>query len=84
MYQDLEAVRDDLKQLQRTLESPDGAARIENAFKACAEHVSEATRACDDARDRAALQKVYRGMVAARGIVQQLRELPDDGQASLH
>ncbi|KER67583.1 hypothetical protein HR51_32615 [Burkholderia cepacia] len=84
MYQDLEAVRDDLKQLQRTLASPDGVARIEKAFKACAEHVSEATRACGDARDRAALQKVYRGMVAARSIVQQLRELPDDGQASFH
>ena len=29
MYQDLEAIRDDLKQLQRTLESTDGAARID-------------------------------------------------------
>ena len=84
MYQDLEAIRDDLKQLQRTLESTDGAARIEKAFKACAEHVSDATSACNDAQDRVALQKIYRGMVAARSIVQQLRELPPEDHASLH
>ncbi|WP_412025864.1 type III secretion protein [Burkholderia cepacia] len=84
MYQDLEAVRDDLKQLQRTLESPDGLARIERAFEACAERVSDATSACNDAQDRAALQKIYRGVVAARSIVQQLHALPAEGPVSFH
>ena len=80
MYQDLEAIRDDLKQLQRTLESTDGAARIDQAFDSCAKRVSDATSACNDMQDRAALQK----MVAARSIVQQLRELPPEDHASLH
>ncbi|WP_175669545.1 type III secretion system protein [Burkholderia ambifaria] len=84
MYQDLEAIRDDLKQLQRTLESTDGAARIDKAFDSCAKRVGDATSACNDMQDRAALQKIYRGMVAARSIVQQLRELPPEDHASLH
>ncbi|MBR8130773.1 type III secretion system protein [Burkholderia ambifaria] len=84
MYQDLEAVRDDLKQLERTLQSRDGTSRIEQAFEACATRVSEATGACSGVQDRAALQKIYRGMIAARSIVRQLRELPNDGHSSFH
>lgn len=84
MYQDLEAVRDDLKQLERTLQSHDGMSRIEQAFEACARRVSDATATCSGVQDRAALQKIYRGMIAGRSIVRQLRELPGDGHSPFH
>lgn len=84
MYQDLEAIRDDLKQLERTLQSRDGTSCIEQAFEACARRVSDAMGACGGVQDRAVLQKIYRGMIAARSIVRQLRELPGDGHSSFH
>ncbi|APR38344.1 hypothetical protein [Paraburkholderia sp. SOS3] len=87
MHEDLEAVRDDLKQLQQVLDSPAAPARVARivaAFDACAQRVSDATCVTEDAIDRAALQKLYRGLVAARNIVHRLHELPGAGEVALH
>ncbi|HEY4350000.1 MAG TPA: type III secretion system protein [Paraburkholderia sp.] len=87
MHEDLEAVRDDLKQLQQVLDSPAAPARVARiiaAFDACAQRVSDATCATEDAIDRAALQKLYRGLVAARNIVHRLHELPGVGEVAMH
>jgi hypothetical protein len=78
MYDMLEDVRDDLKQLQIVLKAADSGpriARIDAAFAASAQHVSEATRAAHDEGERSALQTLYRGLLAGRRIVQRLHEL---------
>ncbi|MFC0402798.1 type III secretion system protein [Paraburkholderia rhizosphaerae] len=87
MYQSLEKVRDDLKQLQQVLDSPAASARVARitaAFDECAQRVSDATCETEDVVDRAALQKLYRGLVAARSIVQRLHELPGVGEVAVH
>ncbi|MEW6343405.1 MAG: type III secretion system protein [Pseudomonadota bacterium] len=86
MYNALEAVHADLKGLENTLRTPAAAARvarIAEALEQCAQDVSDATRQATGEDDRAALQKVYRGMVAARRIVLRLHELSGMDQSSL-
>ncbi|HYS62414.1 MAG TPA: type III secretion system protein [Paraburkholderia sp.] len=78
MYEALEAVIVDMNQLETTLSQGRAGARIAAiaaAFEDCAQRVSDATSAATDETERAALQKIYRGMIAGRRIVHQLNEL---------
>ncbi|MFM0040904.1 type III secretion system protein [Paraburkholderia sediminicola] len=78
MYDALETVRTDIKGLETTLKTPDAkerVARIAQAFEQCAQDVSDATRRALQEDERAALQKIYRGMVAARRMMLRLHEL---------
>jgi hypothetical protein len=78
MYDALEAVHADIKGLESHLEAPDATERVSRiirAFDDCAQKVSDATRQASQDDDRAALQRIYRGMVAARRMVLRLHEL---------
>jgi hypothetical protein len=78
MYDALEYVHADIKGLEAALKAPDASARVSRivqAFEQCAREVSDATLQTSQEDDRAALQKIYRGMVAAHRIVLRLHEL---------
>jgi signal transduction protein with GAF and PtsI domain len=78
MYDALETVRTDIKKLETTLKAPDAqqrVARIAQALEQCAQEISEATRRALQEDERAALQKIYRGMIAARRMTLRLHEL---------
>lgn len=78
MYQKLNAVAPMLKELNATLAAPDAAQQVRviiAALEDTAREVSDATQVAQTPEDRAALQKVYRGMLAAKRIVAQLHEL---------
>jgi len=86
MYQALESISQDLKQLRPTLTGPNAAAnvaRITAALDTTAQNISQATRAALGDSERIALQKIYAGIVAARRIVQQLHDLPGGGELPL-
>jgi hypothetical protein len=77
MYDALLPIAQDLNALDATLSAPDGAqrvARIAAAFDETARRISSATQAADDEHERLELQKLYRGMLAARRIVLTLHE----------
>lgn len=81
MYQALEAMIAEMNNLEQTLAKGHASARvaaIAAAFEDCAQRVSDATSACVDADERAALQKIYRGMIAGQRIVYRLNELALD------
>jgi hypothetical protein len=77
MYDALLPIAQDLNTLDATLSAPDGAqrvARIAAAFDETARRISTATQSAADERERLELQKLYRGMIAARRIVLTLHE----------
>ncbi|CAB3769447.1 type III secretion system protein [Paraburkholderia solisilvae] len=77
MYDALLPIAQDLNTLDATLAAPDGhqrVARIAAAFDETARCISAATQSAADDAERAELQKLYRGMIAARRIVLTLSE----------
>ncbi|MBN3807413.1 type III secretion system protein [Paraburkholderia sp. Ac-20336] len=77
MYDALIPIAQDLSALDATLAAPDGAqrvARIAAAFDETARRISQATQTAADDGERLDLQKLYRGMVAARRIVLSIQE----------
>jgi hypothetical protein len=86
MYDALLPVAQDLNALDATLKAPDGPqriARIAAAFDETARRISSATQSATDQRDRLDLQKLYRGMVAARRIVLTLHERRGEQDSAL-
>ncbi|PLZ00282.1 type III secretion system protein [Burkholderia sp. WAC0059] len=78
MYELLAPVAKDMDQLEATLAAPDSAERVRKigaALEATAGRVSDATQLVGTDEERLALQKIYRGVVAARSIVLNLHEL---------
>ncbi|HDR9505649.1 type III secretion protein [Burkholderia cepacia] len=87
MYDALEAMIDEMKNLEQTLAGGHAGMRIgaiAAAFEDCAQRVSDATAACADADERAALQKIYRGMIAGQRLVHRLNELAADDSTVSH
>ncbi|HEV3104145.1 MAG TPA: type III secretion system protein [Trinickia sp.] len=77
MYDALLPIAQDLNALDATLAAPDSQqriARIATAFDETARRISTATQTAADDRERIELQKLYRGMIAARRIVLTLHE----------
>lgn len=77
MYDALIPIAQDLNALDATLAAPDSpqrVARIAAAFDETARRISSATQAAGGERERLELQKLYRGMIAARRIVISLHE----------
>jgi hypothetical protein len=77
MYDALLPIAQDLNALDATLSAPDSqqrVAQIAGAFEETARCISAATQTASDERERAELQKLYRGMIAARRIVLTLHE----------
>lgn len=77
MYEMLEPVAQDLNTLEAVLSAPDAKARMQKiaeAFDETTRRISEATQAAVLDDDRIALQKLYRGFVAARRIAMNLYE----------
>lgn len=78
MYEALEAVTGEMSQLEITLGQGDPRNRcavIAAAFSDCAQRVSDATARTVDETERAALRKLYRGLIAGQRIVSQLHDL---------
>ncbi|AIO68873.1 hypothetical protein [Burkholderia oklahomensis] len=77
MYEALERAADEYGPLERALAAPDAAARIDairQALGETAERVSAATAQAASDYDRDAMQKIYRGLLAAQRIVATLNE----------
>ncbi|WP_323117789.1 type III secretion protein [Burkholderia alba] len=77
MYEALERVAGDFGSLEKTLAAPDAASRIKSirdALGETAERVSAATAQAASDYDRDAMQKIYRGLLAAQRIVLTLHE----------
>jgi hypothetical protein len=77
MYEALQTIAQDLNTLDATLNSPDSqqrVARIAAAFEQTAQRISSATQSAANDHERIELQKLYRGMIAARRIVLTLHE----------
>jgi len=82
MYEALEPVTRDLTNLKATLTSPMShtlVARSTSALDAVAQKLAEATPSAATDRDRANLQTLYRGFVAARRTVAHLHDLQTRG-----
>jgi hypothetical protein len=80
MYDALLPIAQDLNALDATFAAPDSAARVARiaaAFDETANRISAATQAALDEHERTNLQKLYRGMIAARRIVLTLYERRD-------
>lgn len=78
MYEKLTAVAPLMENLSATLASPDATVRVASiiaALDGTAREIADATPLTTSAEDRAAMQKVYRGMLAAKRIVAQLHDL---------
>jgi hypothetical protein len=77
MYDALLTIAQDLNTLDATLSAPDSqqrVARIAAAFDETARRISSETQSATTDLDRVALQKLYRGMIAAKRIVLTLHE----------
>jgi hypothetical protein len=77
MYDALLPIAQDLNALDATLSAPDSqqrVARIAAAFDETARRISSATHSAASEGARIELQKLYRGMLAARRIVLTLHE----------
>jgi hypothetical protein len=86
MYDALLPIAQDLNALDATLNAPDSqqrVARITAAFDETARRISSATQSAASDRDRIELQKLYRGMIAARRIVLTLHERSSERRAAL-
>lgn len=78
MYEKLNAVAASMQNFKETLSAPDCAARmaaITEALDEAARELSDAARSTTSAQERAGMQKMYRGMIAAKRIVAQLHDL---------
>jgi hypothetical protein len=85
MYDRLETICEDLRNFGVVLAGADAASsvrRIADALEYTCQEVSERTRASGDDEQRARLQRIYRGMLAARRLVERLHELPNPGEAA--
>jgi hypothetical protein len=77
MYEALERVAAEVGSLERALTAPDAAERvgaIRTALGETAERLSAATSQAANDYDRDAMQKIYRGLLAAQRIVLALQE----------
>ncbi len=77
MYEALQSVAKDLNSLDAMFKAPDSrqrVARVSDAFDETARRISAATQSAANDEERSALQKLYRGMLAARRIVVNLYE----------
>ena len=82
MYESLAPVAKDLTHLKATLASPMSHALVTRATAALdttAKELADATNKASGDHERAELQTLYRGFVAARRIVAQLHELQTHG-----
>ncbi|KVA24585.1 type III secretion protein [Burkholderia ubonensis] len=78
MYEALERAADVCGPLEQALAAPDAAARIgtlRQALGETAERVSAATAQAASDFDRDAMQKIYRGLLAAQRIVATLHDV---------
>jgi hypothetical protein len=78
MYEKLTAVAPLMEKLSATLSAPDASVRVASitaALDEAANQISDAAQSVAAAEERVSLQKIYRGMVAAKRIVAQLHEL---------
>lgn len=78
MYEKLATVAPLMEKLNATLSAPDSSARVTEIMTALhqtASEISDAAQSAVPADERAALQTIYRGMLAAKRIVAQLHEL---------
>ncbi|WP_147297957.1 type III secretion system protein [Trinickia dinghuensis] len=85
MYEALEAIRDELKRLPAMLASDDATSRVRRvseAFDQTIRLIAERPRDVAGEAQRAQLQTLYRGLLAASRLVQRLHELPNPGQAA--
>lgn len=81
MYEALENMIAEMNGLEQALAQGHAGARtaaLAAAFEVCAQRVSDATSAATGADERAALTKIYRGMIAGQRIVHRLNELALD------
>lgn len=77
MYDALLPIAQDLNTLDATLNAADSqqrVARIAAAFDETAQRISTVTQSAANDHERVELQKLYRGMIAARRIVLTLQE----------
>ncbi len=84
MYESLAPVAHDLTHLKATLASPMSHALVKRATEALdttARAFADATQKAGGDQERADLQILYRGFVAARRIVAHLHELQTHGQS---
>ncbi|WP_206956697.1 type III secretion protein [Trinickia acidisoli] len=78
MYEALQAVAADMASLEATLDSPTSharVARLTSALDATAQRLSDKLAAATAERERAHLQTLHRGFVAAGRVVQRLADL---------
>ena len=78
MYEKIAAVAPLLKDLNASLRAPDSSKRVASIIEALdetAREISDVTQSTESAEERAALQKIYRGMIAAKRVVAHLHEL---------
>ena len=78
MYEEIEAVRHELKQLPSVLTSIDAHERVSTiraAFAATAQRISDKTHEARNESERADMQTLYRGMVAAQRMVERMADL---------
>lgn len=83
MYESLAPVANDLTHLKATLASPMSDSLVKRATAALdttAKELADATQRAGADQERADLQTLYRGFVAARRIVAHLHELQTLGQ----
>lgn len=83
MYDRLEAIHHELRHFDELLAGADAASgvrRVADALEYTSQQASELTRASVDDAQRARLQRIYRGMLAARRLVERLHELPNPGE----
>lgn len=86
MYDALLPIAKDLNALDATLQAPDALqriARIAAAFDETAQKISSATQNAANDHERIEMQKLYRGMIAARRIVLTLHERHLERSASM-
>jgi hypothetical protein len=85
MYQHLEPFCDELKNFAALLTANDAHARVQrlaSAFEQSVKQLGERLGQCSDDAERMHLQTVYRGLLAARRLVERLHELPGAGEAA--
>jgi signal transduction protein with GAF and PtsI domain len=85
MYQPLELLCGDLKNFAALLAANDANARVQrlsSAFEQTAKQIGERLSQSSEDAHRAHLQTVYRGLLAARRLVERLHELPGAGEAA--
>lgn len=85
MYQAMEPVCHDLKNFAEILTGDhvqERVKRIVDAFEQTTRDVSEQMQEAKEDSQRAHFRRIYRGMIAARRLVERLHELPGAGEAT--